>query len=118
MREIVGHLLHECHTAASAGFGLRLTASTSRKPHFAHAAFLRALGAHCRKKRLERGVSVNQLAKAADRLSPSVILRLELARGPVTILALFRYASALDLPLPELLDFPFSAERPPPRRAR
>lgn len=58
---------------------------------------------------MRSGHSVNKMAREGDRLSPSVILRLESGSGAVTVSALFRYAEVLELPLKRLFDFDTSA---------
>ena len=73
--------------------------------HFKDSAFLKTLGRHCRRLRTQRGYSIDRLAKESDRLSTSVIHRLENGSGPVTVSALHRYASTLGLPPSLLLDF-------------
>lgn len=72
-----------------------------RKP----TAFLIALGMHCKKLRKQRGYSIDRLAKEADRLSTSVIQRLETGSGPVNVTNLHRYAEALNLQIKDLFDF-------------
>jgi phage repressor protein C with HTH and peptisase S24 domain len=73
--------------------------------------YLKALGAHCKKLRTQRGLSIDRLAKEIDQLSSSVIHRLETGSGAVTVTALYRYAQALQIDVKALFDFSFSAER-------
>lgn len=68
-------------------------------------AFLVALGAHCRRLRERQGLSIDRLSKIAERLSTSVIHRLEQGSAPVTVSSLFRYAAALRVHPKELFDF-------------
>lgn len=72
--------------------------------------FLVALGAHCRAIRIKKGYSVNRLAKEAEKLSPSVVMRLESGSGAVTINSLIRYAQVLEIPLKRLFDFSFDLD--------
>ena len=58
--------------------------------------------------RTRKGLSVNRMAREGDRLSPSVIIRLESGTGAVTVMALLRYAEVLGVPPKKLLDFPFT----------
>ncbi|AZZ35395.1 hypothetical protein CIK05_00790 [Bdellovibrio sp. qaytius] len=67
--------------------------------------FLKALGNHCRKLRLQKGFSIDRLAKEADQLSPASIDRLEKGTADSQILVLLRYAEALSMPLLDLLSF-------------
>lgn len=78
---------------------------TTSGQHFRDEVFLRALGAHCRKLRISKGYSVNRLAYEGERLSPSVVMRLESGKGAVTVITLKRYAEVLDVPLRKLFDF-------------
>lgn len=68
--------------------------------------YLKALGAHCKKLRMQRGLSIDRLAKESDQLSSSVIHRLETGSGAVTITAIYRYAHALQVEVKSLFDFP------------
>lgn len=67
--------------------------------------YLKALGAHCKKLRTQRGLSIDRLAKESEQLSSSVIHRLETGSGAVTITALYRYAQALGIEVKSLFDF-------------
>ena len=75
--------------------------------HVRDQAFLSLLGEHCRRLRVKRGFSVNRMASEGDRLSPSVILRLETGKGAVTVMTLMRYAEVLEVHPRRLLDFEF-----------
>lgn len=72
--------------------------------------YLKVLGEHCRKIRLKKGYSVNRLASEGERLSPSVILRLESGEGAITISSLIRYAQVLEVHPKKLLDFIFDLD--------
>lgn len=67
--------------------------------------FLKALGDHCRKLRLQKGFSIDRLSKEANQLSPASIDRLEKGTADSQILVLLRYAEALGIPLLDLLSF-------------
>lgn len=71
--------------------------------------FLKELGAHCRKLRLQKGLSIDRMSKQIDTLSTSVIHRLENGSGAVTVTAVWRYAQALGLEIRELFDFKLNA---------
>ena len=64
--------------------------------HFKNERYLKALGEHCRKLRIRGGISVNRLARQSERLSLSVIIRIESGSGSATISSLIRYASGLN----------------------
>ncbi len=84
-----------------------------RKPnkiHYSNRDYLVALGQHCRNIRIKKGYSVNRLAKEAEKLSPSVVMRLESGSGAVTINSLIRYAQVLEIPLKRLFDFSFDLD--------
>jgi len=82
----------------------------SKNRHFRNDAFLRALGEHCRKIRVKKGYSVNRMAAEGERLSPSVILRLESGAGAVTVSAILRYSEVLEIHPKKLLDFDLPLE--------
>lgn len=84
--------------------------SSPGKQRFRNQRFLDALGEHCEKLRKQRGLSIDRLSKESDQLSPSVIHRLEKGSGAVTVLALYRYASALNLTPKDLLEFELPLE--------
>jgi SOS-response transcriptional repressor LexA len=77
-----------------------------RAKHFRDTRLLGALGQHCQKLRVQRGYSIDRLAKESDQLSTSVIHRLESGKGAVTVSAVFRYAVALNIAPKELFDIP------------
>lgn len=81
-----------------------------RARHFKNKTFLTALGQHCQRLRIQRGYSIDRLAKESDQLSTSVIHRLEKGAGAITVSGLLRYAQALNVEVKELLDFPFAPE--------
>lgn len=97
-----------------------LKKKTSRTKHFKNASLLKALGHHCQKLRAQRGLSIDRLAKESDRLSASVVHRLESGSGAVTVSALFRYAEVLGVPPKDLLDFdpPQASRETSPRNLR
>lgn len=78
--------------------------------HFRNDRYLIALGKHCRNLRKRAGLSVNKMARESERLSPSVILRLEAGVGSITISSLIRYAAVLNVHPKRLLDFEFSGD--------
>jgi len=80
--------------------------------HYKDTDALKVLGQHCRKLRIQRGYSIDRLAKESDRLSPSVIHRLEKGLGPVSVLAIIRYASALRILPKTLFDVELSPLNP------
>jgi transcriptional regulator with XRE-family HTH domain len=65
---------------------------------------IEAFAIQLKKKRLERGLSQNQLAFEAG-LSLSQIARIETARINPTLSTVFILARTLDISLPELFDF-------------
>ncbi|MCK5074643.1 MAG: hypothetical protein KAQ98_14530 [Bacteriovoracaceae bacterium] len=50
------------------------------------------------------------MAREGERLSPSVIMRLESGAGAVTITSLIRYAQVLEIHPKKLLDFSFDLD--------
>lgn len=84
----------------------------SKFTHFKDPAFLKKLGAHCRKIRIQKGYSIDRLSKEGEQLSTSVIHRLETGEAPVSISVLARYAEVLEVPLKDLVDFPKNASSP------
>ncbi|MGE4232468.1 MAG: XRE family transcriptional regulator [Bacteriovoracia bacterium] len=80
------------------------------KPREVNPAFLIALGAHCRKIRMQRGYSIDRLSKESGVLSASVIHRLESGKRPVSISSIERFAEVLGLHPKDLLDFEYSTE--------
>lgn len=83
----------------------------SRRRRNPPTAFLRALGAHCRRLREQKGFSIDRLAKESEQLSSSVIHRLETGSGSVTVTALFRFAQSLGISPKVLFDFSFDPDR-------
>ena len=73
-------------------------------------AYLQKLGEHCRAIRMKKGYSVNRLAREGERLSPSVIMRLESGEGAITVSSLIRYAQVLEVHPKKLLDFNFDLD--------
>lgn len=96
-----------------------LKAARRRTQPIGEQEFLNALGRHCQKLRRQSGISIDRLSKEGEKLSTSVIHRLETASGSVTASALYRYAQALGVEPKDLLDFPLPAHsavsRPPQR---
>lgn len=82
----------------------------TRTPHYKHIAFHKALGAHCRRLREKKGLSVNRLAGEAERLSPDAVIRLENGTSAVTTATLYRYAEVLGVSVKALFDFPFVSD--------
>jgi len=78
--------------------------------HFKNEKYLLALGKHCRSLRKKAGLSVNKMARQSERLSPSVILRLEAGAGSITISSLIRYAAVLNVHPSRLLNFEFAGD--------
>jgi SOS-response transcriptional repressor LexA len=75
-----------------------------KKPRFRDTPFLKQIGQHCQALRKKKGYSIDRLAKESERLSTSVIHRLETGESPVNLLAIFRYAQALGVHPKVLLD--------------
>lgn len=67
--------------------------------------FLKALGQHCKRLRIQRGYSIDRLAKESDQLSPASIDRLEKGTADSQTLVLVRYAETLGLSLLDLFAF-------------
>ena len=78
--------------------------------HYRNDEYLKLLGTHCRKLRVQAGYSVNRMAREGVRLSPSVVMRLESGEGAVTVSALLRFAHVLGVHPKKLLDFSFSTD--------
>ncbi|MBX3022616.1 MAG: helix-turn-helix domain-containing protein [Bdellovibrionales bacterium] len=76
-----------------------------KRTRYKNVGFLKALGESCRRLRIQRGYSIDRLAKESDQLSPSTIDRLEKGTGDSQILVLLRYAEVLGVSLLELLSF-------------
>lgn len=68
-------------------------------------SFAIALGAHCKKIRQKKGYSIDRMYREGDQLSPGAIQRLENGESDVHVSLLFRYATVLDIPLPDLFKF-------------
>lgn len=97
---------------------------------YKNTAFLIALGAHCKKLRVNKGYSIDRLAKESDQLGPAAIQRLETGEADIQISVLYRYAEVLNVPLAQLFKFefertshlkgiilPFEAEELPPKNS-
>lgn len=85
--------------------GRNIKKVSKTRPRYKNDAFLKALGAHCRKIRKAKGYSIDRLYKESDQLSPASIDRLERGHADSQILVLVRYAQALQVPLNELFAF-------------
>lgn len=81
---------------------------TAAKDRYKNTAFLKALGEHCRRLRIQKGFSIDRMAREGEQLSTSVVHRLETGVGAVTASALLRYAQVLEVHPKVLFDFPFS----------
>lgn len=68
-------------------------------------AFLKELGEHCRKLRLQKGYTLNGLYVSTEGLSKAAIVRIENGTHAVTITNFYQYARALKIPLKKLFDF-------------
>lgn len=80
-------------------------AKGAKRSRYKNESFLKALGKHCRKLRVQRGYSIDRLAKESNQLSSSSIDRLERGLADSQILVLLRYAEVLGLTLLELFSF-------------
>lgn len=67
--------------------------------------FLKTLGQHCRRLRLQKGYSIDRLSKESDQLSPASIDRLENGTSDTQILVLLRYAETLGFTLFDLFSY-------------
>lgn len=79
--------------------------SVKTRSRYKNDAFLKALGAHCRKIRQDKNYSIDRLTKESDQLSPASVDRLERGLADSQILVLVRYAETLQIPLTELFAF-------------
>lgn len=75
------------------------------RKRYKNQAFLTALGENCRRLRLQRGYSIDRLARESEQLSPASIDRLENGSGDSQILVLVRYAQTLNVSLLDLFSF-------------
>lgn len=75
------------------------------RSRYKNTKFLKALGNYCRQQRVQRGFSIDRLAREAEQLSVASIDRLERGLADSQILVLVRYAEALDLSLIDLFAF-------------
>ncbi len=76
-----------------------------RRQRYKNEVFLKALGEHCRKLRLQRGYSIDRLSKESHQLSPASIDRLEKGLADSQILVLVRYAEVLNIGVGDLFAF-------------
>ncbi len=89
-----------------------------KKTRYRDTPFLKQIGQHCQALRKKKGYSIDRLAKESDRLSTSVIHRLETGESPVNLLGIFRYAQALGVHPKTLLDVDLSKLEPGGRSLR
>jgi phage repressor protein C with HTH and peptisase S24 domain len=88
-----------------------LRMSSKKHPlRYKNQLFLKTLGAHCRKLRVQKGYSIDRLSKEGDQLSPGAIHRLERGQADVHISLLYRYADVLEIPVSQLLKFEIPVE--------
>jgi DNA-binding XRE family transcriptional regulator len=83
----------------------KLTKTKSGKSSLQNKAFLKTLGEHCRKIRLQKGYTLNGLYVSTQGLSKAAIVRIENGTHAVTITNFYQYARALKIPLKKLFDF-------------
>lgn len=83
---------------------MKKTRKHSGSPHYRDEAFLRKLGEHCKRLRVQRGYSIDRMSREGEQLSPSVIHRLETGAGNSSIATLCRYAEILRVPLTQLIN--------------
>jgi transcriptional regulator with XRE-family HTH domain len=76
----------------------------TKRKRYQNPVFLKALGEHCKKMRIQRGYSIDRLSKEGEMLSPAVIHRLESGNSDVQITVLLRIAMVLEIPVNELLE--------------
>ncbi len=74
---------------------------------YKNAAYLKALGEHCRELRIKLGYSIDRMAREGDQLSRGSIHRLEAGLGDPQATVLLRYAQVLGVKPKRLLDFEF-----------
>lgn len=79
--------------------------SPVKRTRYKNDLFLKTLGEHCRRLRLQRGYSIDRLSKEGDQLSPASIDRLEKGQADSQILVLQRYADTLGLNILDLFAF-------------
>ncbi len=75
------------------------------RKRYKNEAFLKTLGDHCKKMRLQKGYSIDRLSKESDQLSPASIDRLEKGTADSQTLVLLRYAETLGVSLVDLFGF-------------
>ncbi len=83
------------------------------KKRYLNKPFLLALGARCRKLRIQKGLSIDRLCKEGLQLSPGAIQRLETGAADVQISLLYRYAEVLEINLKELFSFQYNLDEDP-----
>lgn len=81
------------------------TSPGPRRVRYKNEAFLKVLGEHCKQMRVQRGYSIDRLARESDQLSPATIDRLERGLADSQILVLTRYAEVLGANLLDLFSF-------------
>lgn len=75
-----------------------------------NSASIKTFGIHLRRLREFRNLSQQELADLTD-MAKTSIQRFENAKMSATIDSLISIAKALDIPMKELMDFPFPKER-------
>ena len=89
---------------AGSGKSSAKSGATKRR-RYKNESFLKALGEHCRRLRIQRGYSIDRLSKESDQLSPASADRLEKGTSDSQVLVLVRYAEVLGLSLLDLFSF-------------
>jgi transcriptional regulator with XRE-family HTH domain len=85
-------------------------ARRARGIRYKNPSFLKALGEHCQKIRLQKGYSIDRMAREGESLGRGSIQRLELGLSDTQVLVLLRYAEVLSVPLRKLFDFKYQYE--------
>lgn len=83
----------------------RKKSTGSTRKRYKNEVFLKTLGDHCKKMRLQKGYSIDRLSKESDQLSPASIDRLEKGTADSQTLVLLRYAETLGVSLLDLFAF-------------
>lgn len=83
----------------------RKKSTAAPRKRYKNEFFLKTLGDHCRKLRLQKGYSIDRLSKESHQLSPASIDRLEKGSADPQTLVLLRYAETLGLSLLDLFSF-------------
>jgi transcriptional regulator with XRE-family HTH domain len=80
-------------------------AKKSPSSRYKNTPFLRALGSHCKRIRVQKGYSIDRMWREGDKLSPGAIQRLENGTHDVHVSVFYRYAEVLEVSLKYLFDF-------------